>query len=711
MTLQEFIDRYKYDTQNDYLGGGGFGKVFRAYDEVLNRDIAIKIAEVKRGQESLSLLKEVELAGKLPQHKNIAHYQSCNRFDTPQGSFDYGILQYYPLGNLSTLIKSQQLQPADKELIANGIIEGIGHLHKHEVVHRDLKSSNILIAKSRAKRYVPKIADFGLSKQLQNTEQSYFSNSFAGGSLLYVAPEQLAGDAKISKNVDLWSLGVVLFELFTGNLPFYPEEANVASETGRSEIVRKINTAEFSEKEFKKIPEKWQHLIQACLVVDRKKRIGSISKLKKQFLTNTAASSSGNTVDVQDTMVDDPKAIDELNPGAKSKSLLPVLLTLGGLVLMGVFYMVWGRANTVSEQTLVPYEAEGRFGYQYPDGTIIIPARYDFAMAFNDGKAKVNAGDSIYYINNSGQIVEVIKPDPMVVMKQKAERIKQNQRDAKRTAELAEEKRKRDQLEEDKKKAEAIATAERASRRKAEEELAAAERAAANQIVKKQLYGVKDIYNNKYDYDGYTKNNLPDGYGKATFKDKKYGVYEGYFIQGKRHGQGTQTWPSGDKYTGAWKDHKKHGQGTYTWPNGNKYTGAWKDHKKHGQGTFTWADGDKYTGAWKDDKKHGQGTYNYASGNKYTGTWKDNKKDGQGTFTWASGDKYTGAWKDGDMHGQGTYIANTGTLSYCPDCIKYKGSWLNDEKSGQGKCYDKAGKLLYSGPFKDGKPVETYPNQ
>lgn len=238
MTQEEFFNRYKYDRTKDRIGGGGFGNVFKVFDTIENETVALKIAEVKQGQESLSLLKEVELASSLKRHVNIARYTACYRFDLPNGHFDFGILQYYPLGNLSQLVKGKKLNLVEKVQIAKGVISGIQHLHNNNIVHRDLKSANILIAEGYQGEFVPKIADFGLSKQFAQNENSYFSNSFAGGSLLYVAPEQLEGK-ELRKNVDLWSLGVVLYELFVGETPF---RANVddGSETARAEIIQKI---------------------------------------------------------------------------------------------------------------------------------------------------------------------------------------------------------------------------------------------------------------------------------------------------------------------------------------------------------------------------------------------------------------------------------------------------------------------------------------
>ena len=81
------------------------------------------------------------------------------------------------------------------------------------------------------------------------------------------------------------------------------------------------------------------------------------------------------------------------------------------------------------------------------------------------------------------------------------------------------------------------------------------------------------------------------------------------------------------------------GQGTYTYPNGNKYVGEFKDGERHGQGTLSGTDGTKHVGGWKDGEPHGPGTY-----------------------TWANGDKYVGGWKDGEPHGPGTFTGSDGTV-------------------------------------------------
>ena len=92
----------------------------------------------------------------------------------------------------------------------------------------------------------------------------------------------------------------------------------------------------------------------------------------------------------------------------------------------------------------------------------------------------------------------------------------------------------------------------------------------------------------------------------------KYGRLILKFEMGK-NGQGTRTYPNGEKYVGEWKNGKKNGQGTETFFDGRKYVGEWKNGKKHAQGTMTWSSGGKYVGEWKDGKRW-NGTMNEKDG-------------------------------------------------------------------------------------------------
>lgn len=272
----EFKRRYIYNPQKDKLGEGGYGAVYKAKDKYRNREVAIKVSAV-RSDSDKSLLREFELFKRVKPHENLAHYEVCYRFSTTSGVNDYAILDFYPEGNLRDLIraKGRSLGKDQKLEISKGIMRGLRQIHKYGLIHRDLKSANILIDKSETGEFIPKIADFGLVKE---TVGDGISNSNpGGGTLFYMAPEQFKAQ-KLRANLDIWSLGVVLFELYTGRLPFLTKDHAPDSEAGRAEFFSQILNAEIPES-LKDIPEPIRSVIEKCLVPDPDKRVKGINEL------------------------------------------------------------------------------------------------------------------------------------------------------------------------------------------------------------------------------------------------------------------------------------------------------------------------------------------------------------------------------------------------------------------------------------------------
>jgi len=299
MTHQEFQKRYQYNPSTDCLGEGGFGKVYKAYDTHRDRNVAIKMAEVKPHLEEVRLKKEVEIISKLPSHPNIAYYEECYTFSTFAGEYDFGVLQYYEEGNLQQLLTDKQLSYEQKDSLLRQILDGIIFLHSQGIIHRDLKPQNILIS-NRNGKYIPKITDFGISKKLDVNKSTFFTNSLAGaGTLSFSSPEQLLGNA-IRKNTDLWSFGVIACWMFTGKLPFNTGNQTVTSEAGRIELFRQITSGDITVL-IRQLPFVWQKLVKQCIVVDSDKRIGGAVKclelLEGKVEVDMTGYSNGNTTE------------------------------------------------------------------------------------------------------------------------------------------------------------------------------------------------------------------------------------------------------------------------------------------------------------------------------------------------------------------------------------------------------------------------------
>ena len=277
MTQAEFFKRYTYSPSRDRIGGGGFGTVYKAYDNVLHREVAIKVSEVKTtadGKKTFSLKDEFEALSHVPKHPNIANYEEFYSYEMPNGIFDYAVMQYYPDGNLNNAIK-QGLTAEQKEDIATQLLEGIDFLHKHKVVHRDLKPGNILIVRHGGK-VIPLITDFGLSKAAGVADGSVFSNSFGAGTPKYSSPEQLQGNT-LRFNTDLWSYGAILYELFTGEQLFTAGSGAANTAQADMEVYNKIVNGDVQS--LGKMPEKWRKVAERCLVVDATKRAKAATEL------------------------------------------------------------------------------------------------------------------------------------------------------------------------------------------------------------------------------------------------------------------------------------------------------------------------------------------------------------------------------------------------------------------------------------------------
>lgn len=192
----------------EYLGGGAFGAVYRAEKRSgLKLNVAIKIPYDQTGGRQ-AMMKEAEAWRRASGHPNIVPVLDA---DVYNGFFAI-VSEYVAEGSLRRMIgcrTGRGLAPAEAIRLTDGILAGLERLHALHIIHRDLKPENILMQAG-----VPRITDFGVAKTLSRSGGAASS----AGTLLYMPPESFRG--QVDARSDLWSVGVILYELLSGQLPF-----------------------------------------------------------------------------------------------------------------------------------------------------------------------------------------------------------------------------------------------------------------------------------------------------------------------------------------------------------------------------------------------------------------------------------------------------------------------------------------------------------
>lgn len=213
-----FANKYEI---TGHIGRGGMGTVYKAVDLVLGRTVAIKFLRTTRGinQKEVSRFQQEAKAIASLDHHNIirVHEMSVTAEGEP-----FFVLEYISGNSLSTEIKLSKGLSVERSIaITMQICDALQHAHDHGVVHRDLKPSNLMIVKS-GETEVVKLLDFGIAKRNPIDEKTLLKLTKTGdlfGSPHYMSPEQCEGKA-VNTPSDIYSLGIVLFEMLTGKPPF-----------------------------------------------------------------------------------------------------------------------------------------------------------------------------------------------------------------------------------------------------------------------------------------------------------------------------------------------------------------------------------------------------------------------------------------------------------------------------------------------------------
>jgi serine/threonine protein kinase/Tfp pilus assembly protein PilF len=261
-TGSTFAGRYQVIEE---LGRGGMGQVYRVLDKKLGEEVALKLIKPEIAADEETILR---FRNELRTARNIGHPNVTRMYDLGEDEGTHYITMEYVRGeDLKSFIRrSGRLTVAKAVAIAGQVSEGLAEAHRQGVVHRDLKPQNIMIDRDGNAR----IMDFGIARSLK-------PEGITGGGVMigtpeYMSPEQVEGKA-VDPRSDLYSLGIILYEMLTGRVPFTGDSVLSVAMKQKSE------PPPDPQQQNSQIPAALSRLILTCLEKEKEKRLSSASEV------------------------------------------------------------------------------------------------------------------------------------------------------------------------------------------------------------------------------------------------------------------------------------------------------------------------------------------------------------------------------------------------------------------------------------------------
>jgi len=261
-------NRYKLLTS---IGGGGMAEVYKASDLILNREVAVKILRQQYVNDTefvKRFRREAHSVASLSHENLVAIYDVGEEKDVY-----FIVMEYIEGSTLKEQIQRRGSLPVEEALdIATKIADALEHAHQHNIVHRDIKPHNILIGKHGE----VKVTDFGIARAISQATITHTGSVL--GSVHYISPEQAKGGYTSEKS-DLYSLGVVLYEMVTGSLPF-------SGESPISVVLKHLQENFIYPREIdSSIPQSVENIIIKALMKNPDKRYASANEMVKDLET------------------------------------------------------------------------------------------------------------------------------------------------------------------------------------------------------------------------------------------------------------------------------------------------------------------------------------------------------------------------------------------------------------------------------------------
>jgi hypothetical protein len=327
--------RYHLEEQ---IARGGMGEVWRARDEVLERPVAVKLlndglADDERAAERFR--REALTAAQ------IFHPNMANVFDYVEESGRPGIVMEFVLSEtLAQRLKSGPLEVSQAITITDSVLAALEAAHEAGIVHRDIKPGNILLTPEG----IVKVTDFGIARSL--SDSSLTQTGTVMGTAHYSAPEQVQG-LSATPATDLYSAGVVLYEMLTGDRPF-------SGDTPLAVAMARLSEDPVPVRERRRnIPEALNAVVMRALARDPKKRFTSAAEMR-----GALAEAGLEAMDQTAVMAVDPEATVALRPAEPSPVGEPILPPWAGMrlakwlaPLLVLVLLAWGVVALVTGPT------------------------------------------------------------------------------------------------------------------------------------------------------------------------------------------------------------------------------------------------------------------------------------------------------------------------------------------------------------------------
>jgi eukaryotic-like serine/threonine-protein kinase len=308
------------------LGGGGMGIVYKAQDLKLGRTVALKFLPPTLGcdeEAKQRFVHEAQAASALD-HPNICDIHDIGQSEDGQL---FIVMTSYEGEPLNARIARGPLRIPEALDITAQVAHGLSEAHKAGIVHRDVKPSNIFITKND----VAKILDFGLAKLSVRTAITRTGSSM--GTAAYMSPEQARGE-QVDHRTDIWSLGVVLYEMISGKLPFLAEYQNAlmyAIQSAEPEPLTAVRTG---------VPMELERIVRKCLMKEPGERYQHADELVVDLKALKVVSSSGQKPAPPTGMT-----------APNKRRTLSYILAAAGLIAVAVLALWWYNKTPLHKET------------------------------------------------------------------------------------------------------------------------------------------------------------------------------------------------------------------------------------------------------------------------------------------------------------------------------------------------------------------------